>query len=188
MGFRLRDICLAGFSQRAPLALGVLLSAFVAACSDGPPLERTDAGNDEGGGAGGSASVDGASADRSDDNTGCAGPRVAQPGPATVAIDHSDCAARTPINCGPPGAPSDITGTALHDQLLTFAGSMCHLPPFTWVMVTFDAGCPVLVSVENPFGQPDANLVSCLAQQLGSIRWVCAEVTSCALVEWDLLP
>ena len=99
MGFRLRDICLAGFSQRAPLALGVLLSAFVAACSDGPPLERTDAGNDEGGGAGGSASVDGASADRSDDNTGCAGPRVAQPGPATVAIDHSDCAARTPINC-----------------------------------------------------------------------------------------
>jgi hypothetical protein len=66
---------------------------------------------------------------------------------------------------------------------------MCRLPVFTWVMVTFEGGCPSSLSVEDIHGQAaDANLVSCLAQQLGSVRWVCAEATSCALVEHDTLP
>jgi hypothetical protein len=166
----------------------VLLSAFVAACNHGLTLELPDGGNARGGGAGGSANVDDASTDLSGGDNSCVGPRVAQPWPAMVAIDQSDCAARTPIDCGPLGAPSNNTGAALDIQLLTLAQTMCHLPVYTWVLVTFDRGCPSSLSVEDNRGQADATLVSCLGQQLGAVRWVCAEATSCALIEFDTLP
>jgi hypothetical protein len=177
---------LAGLGGHAPWALGVLLSAFVAACNNnGLTLERSDGGS----GGDGSANVDDASTDLSSGHNSCVGSRVAQPWPATVAIDQSDCATRTPIDCGPPGSSNNNTSFALDGQLLTLAETMCRLPVFTWVMVTFEGGCPSSLSVEDIHGQAaDANLVSCLAQQLGSVRWVCAEATSCALVEHDTLP
>jgi hypothetical protein len=185
---RVRDVRLAGFRGHAPLALSVLLSAFVATCNHGLTLEHPDGGNAGRGGASGTANFDDASTDLSTGHNSCVGPRVAQPWPAMVAIDQSDCAARTPIDCGPLGAPSTNAGAALDYQLLTLAQTMCHLPVYTWVMVTFDGGCPSSLSVEDIHGQADANLVSCLGQQLGSVRWVCAQATSCALVEWDTLP
>ncbi len=188
-GARAAEVC-------AFVIAGFGLAACAAACDARHTLEpqdgssgSDDATTDASSDASSDATTDaGATTDSGRRDNSCVGPAASTPWPTTVSIEHADCATRPRAACDALGGAGGSAGGMLDAQLLRLAQTQCFLPELTFVMVQFESGCPSSLSVKDTAGHTDASLSACLAQQLATVRWTCAETADCSLIEFDTVP
>jgi hypothetical protein len=102
-----------------------------------------------------------------------------------ASVDPQGCEMRPLAVCGASGASMS---ERLHSHLLEVARE-CGLRPYTYVQVSFVAGCPSSLRARDAIGRPiPAGLSPCLVEALKIARWDCAIGLPCATAEYDTLP
>jgi hypothetical protein len=92
------------------------------------------------------------------------------------------CAARPPAACSSAAGTPDDEVTA---EVVKIALLECRLPQLVMLRVAVVGGCPTTFDLSSSSGSPD--LVACLERALGSVRWTCADDSSCVLYEYDTI-
>ena len=101
-------------------------------------------------------------------------------------LDHSDCEARTILECQG-GLIYQTKQSVSRDLDELIKG--CHNPFARYVRIEFAGGCPSLLEIQYDTA-PDEQIADCLVGALATKRWRCAEdPNACELYEYDdLLP